>query len=132
MTGTRDANFLQQLVGEFQHAAVIKPQDLRAWFRGVLANPAGEQLAWDWFRTNWDWLEEKLGGDMEFTTYITVIAGVFRTPARLAEFKAFFAPKQDVPGLGREIAMDTKVIASRVALIADSAADVNAAIAQAK
>lgn len=132
VTGTRDANLLQQLVGEFQHAAVIKPQDLRAWFRGVLANPAGEQLAWDWFRTNWDWLEEKLGGDMEFTTYITVIAGVFRTPARLAEFKAFFTPKQDVPGLGREIAMDTKVIASRVALIADSAAAVNAAIAQAK
>ncbi len=54
---------------------------------------------------------------MEFTTYITVTAGAFHTPERLAEFKAFFLPKVEIPGLGREIQMDTKVITSRTELI---------------
>ena len=70
------------------------------------------------------------GGDMEFTTYITVIAGIFRTPERLAEFKAFFEPKLNTPGLTREITMDTKVIEDRVSLIEAEKASVNDAIAK--
>ncbi|WP_204122543.1 M1 family metallopeptidase [Lacticaseibacillus mingshuiensis] len=123
-----DPELLKQVVAHFEDADTIKPQDLRAWFRGVLNNPAGEQLAWDWIRSEWGWLEKTVGGDMEFTTYITVISGIFRTQERLDEFSAFFDPKKDVPGLGREITMDTKVIATRVALIAKEQAAVNAAI----
>lgn len=129
LTSSRDAACLAKLIGYFEDAQVIKPQDLRAWFRGVLANPVGQQLAWDWLRSQWSWLEATVGGDMEFATYVTVIAEVFRTPTRLAEFKAFFEPKLATPGLTREITMDTKVISSRVALIAAQKTAVNAAIA---
>ncbi|KRK39100.1 M1 family metallopeptidase [Loigolactobacillus bifermentans] len=129
LTSSTDMTFLAKLIGYFEDAQVIKPQDLRAWFRGVLANPAGQQAAWDWLRTEWSWLEATVGGDMEFATYVTVIAGIFRTPARLAEFKAFFEPKLATPGLTREITMDLKVISSRVALIDAQQAAVNAAIA---
>lgn len=55
---------------------------------------------------------------------------VFKTPERLAEFKAFFEPKLDTPGLTREITMDIKVIESRVALIESEKEKVNAAIAK--
>ena len=65
---------------------------------------------------------------MEFATYITVISRVFKTADRLAEFKAFFEPKLNTPGLTREIEMDTKVIASRVALVQAEKADVLAAL----
>ena len=68
---------------------------------------------------------------MEFTTYITVIASVFRTPERLTEFKAFFEPKLQTPGLTREITMDTSVIASRVSLIQSEQQAVQAAVAEA-
>lgn len=129
LTSSTDVTFLAKLIGYFEDAQVIKPQDLRAWFRGVLANPAGQQAAWDWLRTEWSWLEATVGGDMEFATYVTVIAGIFRTPTRLAEFKAFFEPKLATPGLTREITMDLKVISSRVALIDAQQAAVNAAIA---
>ncbi|MEL1206137.1 hypothetical protein, partial [Staphylococcus epidermidis] len=71
-----------------------------------------------------------VGGDMEFTTYITSIAAIFKTPERLAEFKAFFEPKLNTPGLTREITMDIKVIESRVALIEDQKAAVNETIAK--
>jgi len=131
LTATTDPALIAKLVEKFEDADTIKPQDLRAWFRGVLSNAAGEQAAWDWIRNEWSWLEATVGGDMEFTTYITVISRVFHTAERLAEFKAFFEPKLNTPGLTREINMDTKVIASRVALVEDEKDAVNVAVAKA-
>ncbi len=128
LTSTPDANLITKLIGKFEDADTIKPQDLRGWFRGVLANEKGEQAAWDWIRNDWQWLDDTVGGDMEFTTYITVITGIFRTPERLAEFKAFFEPKLPTPGMTREITMDIKVITSRVALIEAEKTAVNQAI----
>ncbi|MCI1892534.1 MAG: M1 family metallopeptidase [Schleiferilactobacillus perolens] len=131
LTQTPDTQLIAKLIEKFKDADTIKPQDLRAWFGGVLRNEHGEQAAWDWIRTNWQWLSDRVGGDMEFTTYIQVSAGAFRTPKRLAEFKEFFEPKLNTPGLTREIKMDTKVIESRVQLIADEKDAVNAAVAKA-
>lgn len=130
LTSTPDAKLIAQLIAKFEDADTIKPQDLRAWFRGVLANEDGQQAAWDWIRNDWQWLEDTVGGDMEFTTYITVTAGIFQTPERLAEFKAFFEPKLNTSGLTREITMDTKVIESRVALIEAEKDSVNTAVAK--
>ncbi|WP_267201800.1 M1 family metallopeptidase [Limosilactobacillus kribbianus] len=126
---TTDPALIKQIVGLYEDASVIKPQDLRAWYRGVLANDAGQQAAWDWLRADWQWLNDTVGGDMEFATFITVTAGVFHTPERLAEFKAFFEPKINTPGLTREIKMDIKVIESKVALIEKEQAAVNKAVA---
>ncbi|KRM72243.1 M1 family metallopeptidase [Lacticaseibacillus brantae] len=131
LVATPDAKLIQELVNFFEQADTIKPQDLRGWFGGVLRNPAGEQAAWDWIRNDWDWLNKTVGGDMEFNTYIAVVADVFRTPDRLSEFKAFFEPKVNTPGLTREITMDTSVIDSRVQLIQAEQAAVNAAVVQA-
>ncbi|MBZ3776175.1 M1 family metallopeptidase [Lentilactobacillus otakiensis] len=128
LTRTTDPKLIAKLVSKFEDAETIKPQDLRAWFRGVLANTEGEQAAWDWIRNNWQWLEETVGGDMEFATYITVISSVFHTSQRLAEFKEFFVPKIPTPGLTREIKMDVSVIDSRVQLVEAEKADVNAAV----
>ena len=128
ITSTKDSEMIKKLIGEFENAQTIKPQDLRAWFRGVLDNPVGEQAAWDWIRNDWDWLEATVGGDMEFATFITVTASVFRTPERLKEFKEFFEPKINTPGLTREITMDISIIETRVNLIEDEKKDVNEAV----
>ena len=117
ITSTRDPKIVKSIINQFKNANVIKPQDLRSWYGGLLANHAGQQAVWDWFRDHWQWLEKKLGGDMEFTFYITIAANVFHTQKRLAEFKAFFEPKVNLPGLGREIQMDIESITSRVSLI---------------
>ena len=131
ITKTGDPAEIKKIVGYFENADVVKPQDLRGWFQGVLSNHKGEQAAWDWIREDWDWLDKTVGGDMEFATYITVISRIFRTPERLAEFKKFFEPKLDVQFLSREIKMDTKVIETRVELIKDEASAVNEAVADA-
>ncbi|MBB1063316.1 M1 family metallopeptidase [Limosilactobacillus fastidiosus] len=117
ITSTTDHSLITELIAEFENADTIKPQDLRGWYRNVLANNDGQQAAWDWIRNDWDWLEKTVGGDMEFATYITVTANIFHTPARLAEFKHFFEPKINTPGLTREITMDIKVIEGKVNLI---------------
>ena len=130
LTKTQDDQLIAQLIDRFKDADTIKPQDLRAWFRGVLANDHCQQAAWDWIQQEWSWLEKTVGGDMEFPTYITVISRIFKTSQRLAEFKRFFTPKENDPMLKREIQMDEKVIASRVELIEREQAAVNAAIAK--
>lgn len=130
LTKTQDDQLIAQLIDRFKDADTIKPQDLRAWFRGVLANDHGQQAAWDWIQQEWSWLEKTVGGDMEFPTYITVISRIFKTSQRLAEFKRFFTPKENDPMLKREIQMDEKEIASRVELIESEQAAVNAAIAK--
>ncbi|WP_294974815.1 M1 family metallopeptidase [uncultured Leuconostoc sp.] len=129
ITSVTDPKLVSQLVATFKNTDVIKPQDLRGWFGNTLRNAHGEQAAWDWLRQDWDWLEAKVGGDMEFTTYITVAASVLKTDQRLEEFKNFFNPKIDQPGLTREIKMDTRVISSRVGLIASEKDAVNQVIA---
>ncbi|GAA3191688.1 M1 family metallopeptidase [Lentilactobacillus kefiri] len=131
LTVTTDPKLIAKLIGKFEDANTIKPQDLRAWYRGVLANDDGQQAAWDWIRNDWQWLEDTVGGDMEFATYITVTAGIFHTGKRLDEFKAFFEPKIPTPGLTREIKMDISIIDSRVQLVQAEKDDVNKAIAKA-
>lgn len=127
---TTDPALIAKVVSYFEDADVIKPQDLRAWYRGLLANKAGQQAAWNWLRDEWQWLNDTVGGDMEFATFITVTAGVFHTPERLNEFKDFFEPKLNTPGLTREIKMDISVIESKVNLINKEQTAVNDAIAQ--
>ena len=128
VTSTQDPAAIKTIVGDFENADVVKPQDLRGWYRGLLANHHGQQAAWDWIREDWDWLDKTVGGDMEFATYVQVISRVFRTEARLKEFKEFFEPKLNVQLLNREIKMDTKVIETRVELIKDEQDAVNKAV----
>ena len=130
LPNTTDPATIKKIITLYENASVIKPQDLRTWYRGVLTNDAGQQAAWDWLRTDWQWLNDTVGGDMEFATFITVTAGVFHTPERLAEFKTFFEPKINTPGLTREIKMDIKIIESKVTLINSEKAVVNATIAK--
>lgn len=131
ITATKESVFLEVIVAKFEDADTIKPQDLRGWFQHVLANPLGEQFAWDWLRTDWQWLVDTVGGDMSFTSYIQIVASLFHTNERFTEFKAFFEPKLATPGLTREITMGLRVIDSQIAFIQAEKAAVQAAIAQA-
>ncbi len=130
ITSTTDPELIKQILANFKNAEIIKPQDLRQCYYNILKNPYGEQLAWDWLRNNWQWLEDTVGGDMEFSTFITVSSFVFHTRKRLNEFKSFFEPKLNTPGLTREIKMDIRSIASKVSLIESQQAEVIKAITQ--
>ena len=131
ITSTKMPEIIDAIVDDFENSEIIKPQDLRAWYRNVLANPFGQEQAWNWIRLEWPWLEATVGGDMEFATFITVTANIFHTEERLNQFKDFFEPKINTPGLTSEIKMDTKVIETKVNLVKKEQSAVNAAIAKA-
>ena len=131
ITSTKMPEIIDAIVDDFENSEIIKPQDLRAWYRNVLANPFGQEQAWNRIRLEWPWLEATVGGDMEFATFITVTANIFHTEERLNQFKDFFEPKVNTPGLTREIKMDTKVIETKVNLVKKEQDAVNAAIAKA-
>lgn len=131
ITSTKMPEIIDAIVDDFENSEIIKPQDLRAWYRNVLANPFGQEQAWNWIRLEWPWLEATVGGDMEFATFITVTANIFHTEERLNQFKDFFEPKINTPGLTREIKMDTKVIETKVNLVKKEQSAVNAAITKA-
>ena len=86
ITSTKMPEIIDAIVDDFENAQVVKPQDLRAWYRNVLANPFGQEQAWNWIRLEWPWLEATVGGDMEFATFITVTANIFHTEERLKQF----------------------------------------------
>lgn len=119
-----------RLLEAFKDANIIKPQDLRAWYVGLLANESAQAKTWQWLVDNWDWLEAKIGGDMEFATFLTVTANVFATEKHLEAFKQFFEPKKNTPGLKREIIMDVEKITAKAALIKQQQASVIAALAE--
>ena len=131
ITFTKQPDLIDDIVDKFEDSQVVKPQDLRAWYRGVLANNYGQEQAWNWIRLEWQWLEDTVGGDMEFATFVTVTANVFHTKERLEQFKDFFEPKLNTPGLTREIKMDTRVIETKVNLVEKEGSAVNKAIAEA-
>ena len=130
ITYTKQPDLIDAIVDDFEDPQVIKPQDLRAWYRGVLANNYGQTQAWNWIRADWEWLEATVGGDMEFATFVTVTANIFHTRERLEQFKDFFEPKVNTPGLTREIKMDIRVIETKVNLVEKEAASVNEAISK--
>lgn len=108
---------LKELLTLFKDAETIKPQDLRGWYAGLLRNSVSRTDTWHWLQNEWSWLEKTVGGDMEFSSFITVTAYSFFTREELKEFKDFFLPKLNTPGLTREIEMGIKVISSKVDLI---------------
>ena len=61
---SKDEKELKKIISWFENAEIVKPQDLRGWFRGVLSNAKGEQLAWDWIRDEWAWMEKTVGGEL--------------------------------------------------------------------
>ncbi|MDO4912529.1 MAG: M1 family metallopeptidase [Lactobacillus sp.] len=128
ITSSKDPAVLKEVVSYLKNSEIVKPQDLRSWFAGLLFNSKSTDMAWNWIKDEWGWLDKTVGGDMEFTTFITVIARCFKTKEQLADFKAFFEPKLDQPMLTREIKMDISVIASRVDLIEEQKASVNKAV----
>lgn len=130
MCQAQDPELIKQAIAQFEQADVVKPQDIRYWYHFILDNPVAKPIAWDWFRDQWDWLWEHLGGDMEFSRFINDTASAFYTPEELNEYKDFFGPKESVPGLGRDIKMDIRIIAGRAKLIDSEKDAVNSAVAK--
>jgi aminopeptidase N len=93
----RDPKLLERTLN-FAISPEVRSQDALQLITGVLSNPAGEQLAWDFIRQHW--LEvEKAGGPFA-SAEVVHATGEFCDPAMKDQVTEFFAAHK-VPGAER-------------------------------
>ncbi|MFV0555933.1 MAG: M1 family metallopeptidase [Lactovum sp.] len=117
VSNIKDKVTVEKLLTNMKNSEIVKPQDISFAWLYLLDKDFSQNMAWQWAQENWAWLEEKLGGDMSFDKFVVFPGNIFKTAEKLNEFKTFFAPKSDQPGLSRAIAMAIKQIESRVTLV---------------
>lgn len=129
VSNIKDEATVAELLENFKDADIVKPQDIAfSWFY-LLNKDFAQDTAWKWAKENWEFITAKLGGDMSFDKFVIYPGNVFKTPAKLAEYKAFFEPKLENPALKRSIEMAIKQIEARVTLIEQQKSSVESAIA---
>lgn len=86
---------------EFALTPAVKAQDVRTLVVATAAHagPEAARLTWDWFKTNWDRLHAKLGGDAEASRrmgqILEGVASASMDAAMLAEVDEVYTAHQD-------------------------------------
>ncbi|EHI69400.1 membrane alanyl aminopeptidase domain protein [Streptococcus ictaluri 707-05] len=127
---TKSSSTLRRIEYSLKDKDIIKPQDLAFWYMVLLSQHFTQESIWEWARENWDWIKAALGGDMSFDKFVIYPASYFKTPERLAEFKAFFEPQLSDMAINRNITMGINEITARVKLIEEDKAAVHEAVSQ--
>ena len=92
----------------------VRNQDAGYWVAYAHMNRFGRDIAWQWMRDNWVWLEKNLGSDLSFSRFPVYAARTFVGKKQLAEFKKFYEPKI-TPALERSIKQGVEMIQWRTA-----------------
>ena len=75
------------------------------------------QIAWNWLKENWAWVEDTFGEDKSYDDFIRYTATALLTTDELNDFRQFFEPMMDIPALTRTIKLGITEISARVELI---------------
>lgn len=116
LTSTKDPTVINKLL-ENLISDVVRDQDVARWFVYLIRGRDSRNLAWEWMKENWAWIEKTFAGDKGFDDFPRYAATGPTTRQLLDEYKAFFEPKQDIPALSRVITLGINEIEARVELI---------------
>ena len=115
LTLTKKETETKLLLGRLTDADQVRPQDMGRWVAYMLRNRYSRTLTWQWLRDNWEWIEKTFEGDKSYDYFPRYAAGAFSTRELLAEYKAFFEPKQVDVALTRNIVMGIEELNNRIA-----------------
>jgi aminopeptidase N len=116
LTGTKNPEVIQRLIGLFKDKQTIRSQDFPRWFVWLLRNRYGRTLTWQWLRDNWQWVEQTYKGDHSYDMIPRYVASSLVTKDQLEEYTSFFTPLKSEPSLSRNIAIGIKELTGLVAL----------------
>lgn len=117
MTSTRDKATIGMLLDAMQDNQTIRNQDVARWFVYLIRGRESRELAWQWMKDNWAWIEQTFGGDKSFDDYPRYSATGLITRQQLEEYIEFFTPLESIPALTRVIQLGKAEIQGRVELI---------------
>lgn len=116
VSGAKQNEHLQKLVGLLNQTDVIRPQDHIFLYVYLLRNHRTRERTLEWLTEHWDFVVQ-LTGDKSVEDYPRYAANVIRTPAEAQLFYDFFDAKSDDPVLTRTLKVARVEIDVRLKLI---------------
>ena len=117
LTSTKNPETAEKILANIKDSNVIRPQDASRWFVYLIRTRESRQIAWNWLKENWAWVEDTFGEDKSYDDFIRYAATALLTPNELNDFQQFFEPMMDIPALARTIKLGITEISARVELI---------------
>jgi aminopeptidase N len=117
ITSTRVPEKISELLDNMKNPEIVRPQDVFRWFVYMVRGRDSRDIAWQWVRDNWDWVEKTFAGDKSYDDFARYSATGLVSRKHLEEYKAFFEPKKSITALTRTITMGISEIEGRVELI---------------
>ena len=117
LTSTKNPETAKKILANIKDSNVIRPQDASRWFVYLIRTRESRQIAWNWLKENWAWVEDTFGEDKSYDDFIRYAATALLTTNELNDFQQFFEPMMDIPALTRTIKLGITEISARVELI---------------
>ena len=117
LTSTKNPKTAEKILANIKDSNVIRPQDASRWFVYLIRTRENRQIAWNWLKENWAWVEDAFGEDKSYDDFIRYAATTLLTTDELNDFRQFFEPMMDIPALTRTIKLGITEISARVELI---------------
>ena len=117
LTSTKNPETAEKILANIKDSNVIRPQDASRWFVYLIRTRESRQIAWNWLKKNWAWVEDTFGEDKSYDDFIRYAATALLTPNELDDFRQFFEPMMDIPALTRTIKLGITEISARAELI---------------
>ena len=128
LTSTKNPKTAEKILANIKDSNIIRPQDASRWFVYLIRTRENRQIAWNWLKENWAWVEDTFGDDKSYDDFIRYAATALLTTNELNDFQQFFEPMMDIPALTRTIKLGITEISARVELIERDKADVLSAL----
>ena len=128
LTSTKNPKTAEKILANIKDSNIIRPQDASRWFVYLIRTRESRQIAWNWLRENWAWVEDTFGEDKSYDDFIRYTATALLTPNELNDFQQFFEPMENIPALARTIKLGITEISARTELIERDKADVLSAL----
>ena len=117
LTSTKNPETAEKILANIKDSNIIRPQDASRWFVYLIRTRESRQIAWNWLKENWAWVEGTFGEDKSYDDFIRYAATALLTTDELNDFRQFFEPMMDIPALTRTIKLGITEISARVELI---------------
>lgn len=114
LTLAKDTDQTALLLGRLKDKEKVRQQDVDFWLVYLLRSRYARPQAWDWLRSNWDWIEETFKEDKSYDYFPRYAASSFNTRQLLDEYRKFFEPLKDQTVLNRNIVMGIEELENRV------------------
>ena len=128
LTSTKNPETAEKILANIKDSNIIRPQDASRWFVYLIRTRESRQIAWNWLKENWAWVEDTFGEDKSYDDFIRYAATALMTTDELNDFQQFFEPMENIPALTRTIKLGITEISARAELIERDKADVLSAL----